>query len=108
MTIIDDIMQVRAMLDKGVPQAIWFIDRYNTFLRLKDALYHPSYPISASQLFGMQLRCEFRDYIRREILRLLDETQLSLEEIRLIFPFCQRGIWVQMSNGKHYRIKVDD
>ena len=95
-----------------MPQAIWLIDRERTYVEMERELrglqcYRPI-PESPS-LAGFQRYCGMPLYrwssgeVRSRIAALLDEG-LSMERVRQIFPFCQPGVWVQMSDGKHRRL----
>jgi len=94
-----------------VPQSIWFIDRAQEFFTLLDAIpTHESNPFSLDRptLGGVPVQRWTSRAIRDRMEELLKDPMWSIERVRYVLPFCQPGIWLQWSNGKHQHIELKD
>ena len=91
-----------------IAQAIWFIDCNDEYHRLvshvlccfqpprPDERYRPNF-------MGVPVyRWDSVDILTR--ITYLLSVGRSIEWARNIYPFCQPGVWVQMSDGKHRRL----
>lgn len=113
--IVRDIIHVAQWLDEHpVAQAIWFIDRERGHWQFEEQFrglsVYRKYPESPSLVSfrayrGMPLHRWRSGEIREHIAALVDRTK-SIEYARSIYPFCQPGVWVQMSDGKHRRLAI--
>ena len=108
--ILEDIERIRTLLsDKPFPQSIWFIDRAAIYWRLRAALpaMQPTAPhMGYYAVQGMPIHRWASTEIRQRIFDLLKDEEWTIERARRVFPFCQSGIWVQMSNGRHRRLEI--
>ena len=112
--IVRDLMRVREWeATNPIPQAIWLIDREHIYADMEYVLpvlsQYKVIPSSPSlrgfqQYGGMPVYHWSSRDIQQRIAYLVEEEGLDIEDARRIYPFCQPGVWMQMSNGKHKRL----
>ncbi len=104
--IIADLMHIRERLQANpIPQSIWFIDRDREFYGVMRLVYS-----QRPQLwpFRMPLRNMKSSWIRTGLAILLEKEGHTVDSMRRLYPFCQPGIWVQMSDGNHQHLEIGD
>ena len=113
--IVSDVIALYEKLNaRPIAQAMWFIDRPGAYFRLMyylretlqyEALSPPDVDVTPG--WGGQIQCYKAPEIRERITDLLEEGW-TLEQARRVWPFCQPGVWIQMSDGKHRRYEIVD
>jgi len=113
--IVSDVIALYEQLNaRPIAQAIWFVDRPGAYFRLRyylqETLQHEaSSPpdVDFTPICAMRLHFCRAAEARERIAALLDRGW-TIERARRVWPFCQPGVWVQMSNGKHRRYEIVD
>ena len=109
--ILKDLEYLIPLLSRPIPQAIWFIDepaRYHQVLSAcielpeREAVRPFTIPID-----GLPLR-EWRLHEIEERVEAMRAEGSTEEMINKIFPFRKKGVWVQMSNGKHIEMVFEE
>jgi hypothetical protein len=108
--IVADLIRVHEMLtSRPFPQALWFIDRDRQYFRLERAsplIEQSPYRIFESSVFGIPVYRWASREIRLRITELIEDERWDIDRVRRVFPFCQPGIWVQMSSGRHQHFEI--
>lgn len=109
---IDDLVRIhRYFHNRPIIQAIWFIDRESQYHRLlvrtDEPIVRVRYvPVCSLYFMGIPIWNYWTMEIRQAIMDLFTDPMMTLEKARRVYPFCQQGVWLQMSNGQHQHIEI--
>lgn len=94
------------------PEAIWFIDRFWQHRQLLRLFPMERMPCSTTSRYnpmfqGMPIYLWRSTEIRDRISLILNQGY-SIEYARTLFPLCQPGIWIEMSDGHHRQLDREE
>lgn len=118
--LLDDLKSLQAYMDTHpIIQAVWFIDRPQSYRTMQSMLLTCGYTVNnlrlkegkleyllTNSLQGIQLHDWPLKELDAKIAGLVNEGWTP-ERIARLYPFREPGVWVQMSNDKHYELVME-